>query len=245
MLSISIIFPAILVINQFKSQIVELGGIYPKIEIELVNSTTGLHEFKIMKSIKNFTPTLIASVVKESEIQMEYFLNILAYISSAKIILTGKIFYKTDNGRQEFNPIHRVSSLNGIVLASELWFEAQKVEFHKSYNLDLLKQYNFCQKIDEPISGFISLYTLLLSLSSPQKQAEVDKLIESIDSNIGKFISPNDRKPETLFTKLRNELAHYRAGVSVVETHRNIELHLPRFDSIVREIISSKVELTK
>lgn len=245
MVSIKIIFPATLVTNQFKSQIVELGGIYPKIEIELVNSTTGLHEFKIIKSIKNFTPALIASVVKESEIQMEYFLNILAYISSAKIILTGQIFYETDNGRKEFNPIRRVTCGSGIVLASELWFEAQKVEFHKSYNLDLLKQYNFCQKIDEPISRFISLYTLLLSLSSPQKQAEVDKLIESIDSNIGKFISPNNGQPETLFTKLRNELAHYRAGVSVVETHINIELHLPRFDSIVREIISSKVQLTK
>ena len=85
------------------------------------------------------------------------------------------------------------------------------------------------------------MYSILSSIYD-DSQAKIDAAIETIEPNIGKSPSPTRRPYETTFTRLRNELAHYREGASIFETHREIRLHLPRFEWIVGELVRPKIE---
>ena len=236
-----IIFPAVLGIEQFASQVVRLGGIFPEIEIELIDSSTGIHYFKIAKILPNYGPRMIASAVAESELQIDQFWNILAYIRDTTIRSTGQVLYEVNGHPQEFNPNPRPSGTGRLVtVATENWFDDKVSLFHKSYDLDLLKRFNFSRAIEEPIGKFVSLYSLLTSRCG-DSQAEADKLIEAVDANIGKSLSPKTGKPETIFTRLRNELAHNRSGSSVVETHKSIEVHLSRFEWVVKVVVGRSI----
>ena len=77
---------------------------------------------------------------------------------------------------------------------------------------------------------------MLLS-EAEDKQAEVDRLILQFDPNTQQTASPKDGKLETLYTRLRNELAHVRSTTTVFSTHDEIELHLHRFQWIVKSIL--------
>ncbi len=233
-----IIFPVILEATHFATQVVKLGGVFPEIEIELVDLNTGLHYFKIAKSLPHFGEGMLASAVAESELQIDLFWNILSYICDTTLRSTGEVLYEVNGKPQVFNPPVIPSSIVAVALMSENWFRHEIPSFHKQYDLELLKRFNFSRAIQEPIGKFVSLYTLLSSRCNDD-QAETDKLIESVEPNVAKSISPigKGRKQETIFTRLRNELAHNRQGISVVETHRIISLHLPRFEWIVKVVV--------
>lgn len=240
-----IVFPAVLAVDQFFTQVVRLGGIFPEIEIVIIDSSTGLHHFKIAKVLPHFGSAMIASAVAESESQIDLFWNILAYGRDTNIKATGQVFYEVNGNLQEFNLKPKSSSTAtfvGVGMASEQWFNDKGPQFHKKYNYDLLKRFNFSKAIEEPIGKFVSLYSLLSSQCGDQ-QTEIDKLIEGVDSNVGKSLSPKTGRPETIFTRLRNELAHHREGTSVVETHRSVEVHLQRFEWIVKVIVGRRIEV--
>jgi len=234
--STKIVFQAILKTDQFASQVVKLGGVFPEIEIELADSNSGLHLFKIAKLLPHFGQEMIASAVAEGEIQIDLFWNILAYIRDTSICPLGTILYEANGQVIEFNPPSRpslVATLTGV--AGNAWFDDKVEQFHKPFNLDLLKRFNFARGIQEPIGKFISLYSLLLSRCK-DSQHSVDKLIVGVEPNIAQSLSPKSGKPETIFTRLRNELAHHRTGGSVVQTHREIQIHSSRFEWIVKVI---------
>ena len=154
-----------------------------------------------------------------------------------KIRGTGKVLYEVDGEAREFNPAPKKSLGGGKRGLNVKWFDDKAPMFHKKYDLDLLKRLNFSMAIEEPIGKFVSLYVLLTSRCKNDSQEEADKLIEKEYPNVGKSISPKTSLPETIFTRLRNELSHNRAGNSVIATHRSIELHLPIFEHIVKSII--------
>ncbi len=104
-ISTKIVFPAILETDQFASQSVRLGGVFPEIEIEQVDSSTGLHHFKISKILPHYGVNVIASAVAESELQIDHFWNILAYVRNTIIRPTGRVFYVVNEKLQEFAPI--------------------------------------------------------------------------------------------------------------------------------------------
>ena len=237
-----IIFPAVLDVDQFVTQVVRLGGIFPEIEIELIDSATGLHHFKIAKVLPHFGLSVVASAVAESELQIDMFWNILSYICDTTTIhTTGQVLYEVNGIPQGFNPVTRPLTAKIISGFSEKWFDDKAHLFHKEYDLDLLKRFNFSRAIEEPIGKFISLYSLLASRCN-DRQDDIDKLIENVEPNVSKSYSPKG-KTETIFTRLRNELAHYRKGISVIETHKNIEVHLPRFEWIVKVIVQKDIEI--
>ncbi|PSJ16087.1 hypothetical protein [Nitrosomonas supralitoralis] len=238
--AIKIIFSAILEVNQLETQAVKLGGVFPEIEIEQVDSNTGLHYFKIAKSLPHLGPTMIASAVAESELQIDLFWNILSYVGDMTLRNTGKVLYEANGTFEEFNPPVNQTSIHGVAILTENWFKSSIPLFHKKYDLDLLKRYNFSREIQEPIGKFISLYSLLSSRCK-DSQVETDKLIKSVEPNVAIDISPIKKRQETIFTKLRNELAHNRKDSSVIETHRNIILHLPRFEWIVKVIVQRDI----
>lgn len=237
---IRVVFPAIIEIDQFDSQIIKLGGIYPEIEIKLLDKATGLHEFVIPKTLPHNHPSILNPTVAEAEDQISYFWDILSFIRNTVIHPTGEIYYVFNDTRIEFAKRHSIIKGSRLIgVAGDKWFEINKKEFHKNFNLDLLKRYNYSLSITEPIGKFISLYSLLLSIAK-DSQFQLDKLIETVDSNVAKYI-PKGRRTETIYTRLRNELSHIREGSSIMKTHSEIVLHLPRFEWIIKEILRKQI----
>lgn len=240
-IQVKIIFPTILGVNQFETQTINLGGVFPEIEVKLVDKTNGLHEFSITKILPHGHPSMVLPAIAEADDQINLFWDILSYVRDSTIKSTGEVFYEINGTRHLANPkpISISARLNGV--AGKGWFEANIEDFHKMYDLDLLKRYNFCRTIDEPVAKFISLYSLLSSVAN-ENQENIDALIEKVDPNVGKYL-PQGRRMETTYTRLRNELAHVRKGTSTMKTHAEISLHLPRFEWIVKELLRKRIIL--
>lgn len=88
----------------------------------------------------------------------------------------------------------------------------------------------------DPVTRYLLLYNVLLFANS-DKQKELDKSILTIDSSIETTPSPRDNKPETIFTRLRNEIAHARNGVAYQQTISEIKEHLSKFTDIVKQVV--------
>lgn len=242
LIAVKIIFSAELGSSQIRSQTVSLGGIYPDIEIENCDSAEGIHRFKILKNLPDLGQQMLSSAEAEASQQIEIFWNILAYLYQANIRPLPNVKYEVNNVEKPLRLKITGHAPNAISTAEPNWFKANVTDFHKKYDYDLLKRYNFARGLIDPISRFISLYALLASISKDQ-QANIDALIEQEDSTVSKSYSPKNGKPETLFTRLRNELAHHREGVSVFSTHDEIRLHVARFEWIVGRILHSKIQM--
>jgi len=102
--------------------------------------------------------------------------------------------------------------------------------------LVFLRQYAFANAETDPISRYSFLYNLLLQIVG-DKQARVDSAILEIDPNCEQTISPNNDKQETIYTKIRNELAHKREGVSYHDTKTSVIEVIDGFSDIVKAII--------
>jgi|GEM_PF-1143863 len=235
-----IVFPAILEINQFASQRVELGAIFPSVSIVLVDSARGLHEFKIDKQLPHQHSSVLDSSVAEAKLQIEHFWIVLAFVRDTVIRPTGDVFYEFNAQRHQFNRKSSGSFAKLVGVEGEGWFDANRAELLANYDLDRVKRLNFACSVPEPIGRFIALYSLLLTVGS-DRQAEVDRLILAIEPTTHQTSSPKTGQPETLYTRLRNELAHDRRTTTLFSTHEEIELHLNRFEWIVKLIVRPAV----
>jgi hypothetical protein len=75
-----------------------------------------------------------------------------------------------------------------------------------------------------PVEEFMHLYNILLMLCNQQyqdeKQERVEDFIKNEDPNVQQTPDPRDpKKMETVYTRLRNELGHKRAGVDLKDTN--------------------------
>lgn len=228
-----IVFPAVLGVDQFDTQEVVLTPNFPTIEIALVDSAAGLHEFKITKLLPHTHPSVLLSAVAEAKSQIEHFWTVLAFVRDTVIRPTGEVFFEFGSQRREVYPRRSGTHARAVGVAGDGWFEANKVAMTAFYDLERLKRLNFACGIAEPIGRFVALYALLLS-EAGDSQSEVDRLILEFDPNTQQTRSPKNGKLETLYTRLRNELAHVRTTANVFSTHDEIELHLQRFQWLVK-----------
>ena len=241
MTPIYIIFPAVLGVNQFETQDVDLGASFPAVSITLLDVNTGLHEFRIEKHTPNMHPDMLNPIITEAKKQIEHFWTILAFIRDSTIRPTGEISYYINGQRHEVAKKYknRAPTLSGI--AGKEWFHANRAALTARYDLEKIKQLNFARGIEEPIGRFIALYQLLLT-KYKDKQLDVDKAIIAIDSRVAQTKSPKNPKiMETTFTRLRNELAHFRADALLFETHEEINSNLHRFEWIVNKIMREDI----
>lgn len=88
----------------------------------------------------------------------------------------------------------------------------------------------------DAIGAFILLYHSLL-LVCGDRQAQVDACILAADPKVPTSPSPLHGRPETLYTRLRNELLHIRNGRGPTKTRRAIEAELASFRRTVREVL--------
>lgn len=101
------------------------------------------------------------------------------------------------------------------------------------------KAYKRCMDVDDVVSKFMFLYNILLCLVGDSGQRNVDDLIKSIDETVAESLSPRNRM-ETIYTRLRNEVAHNR-GVEFVSTDEEISHNINAFQCIVNKAIMVKV----
>lgn len=235
-----IVFPAILEVHQFDTQEVVLAPTFPAISIVLVNSSEGLHEFKISKLLPHQHPSVLQSAVAEEMSQIEHFWTVLAFVRDTAIRPTGEVFYEFNDQRREITPRRSGIGARLVGVASARWFEANRDALTAPYDFEKVKRLNFACGIAEPIGKYIALYALLLS-EGGASQFEVDRLILAFDPSTQQTISPKNGKLETIYTRLRNELAHVRLTANVFSTHEEIELHLERFQWLVKSILRPRV----
>jgi hypothetical protein len=89
---------------------------------------------------------------------------------------------------------------------------------------------------DEPIVQFLLLYLILDGIFGDQKN--IDKHILDNVPTTHQSVSPRNGRPETIYTRLRNEIGH-RAFVNPEATKREIMNNLDSFRAIVRGIVES------
>lgn len=83
---------------------------------------------------------------------------------------------------------------------------------------------------------FLSLYRVLLMLRG-DAQAQVDNFIRSEEPGVPHTPSPRTSGIETVYTRLRNELAHPRTGASLEETRREASRYLHGLMKLVKRAI--------
>lgn len=102
-----------------------------------------------------------------------------------------------------------------------------------------LPQFRFAINQDNSLSKFMLLYNLLLMLNN-DKQSMVDKCIINIDGNTQ--VSPQPHKKgntETIYTRLRNEVAHIRENAIQSKIFEEIKSNVGVFQEIVKKRIES------
>lgn len=91
-------------------------------------------------------------------------------------------------------------------------------------------------KTESAVERFLLLYHILL-LFNNDHQPTVDAFIVAQDPKIVQTPSPHSGKPETVYTRLRNELAHGRLSVNLENTKHEVESRWPGLMNLVREAI--------
>jgi len=214
---------------------------FKNIKLKPIDTNIGEHLILIKKNVSSTNQNELKAVFSESILEAEKFVYVFSYVAGIKIYgFECKGYYKDDK---------LISSKNVFREGSLLSFSAKltlnigerrikniKKKMKEDYDLPLLQLFYDSATIREPVSRFISLYTLLLHRCS-DKQKSVDKAIISIDPTVSQFKSPKNKGYETIFTKLRNELSHKRKNVNILKTHNEIRMNIDRLEQIVKSFI--------
>jgi hypothetical protein len=106
---------------------------------------------------------------------------------------------------------------------------------------DLYSAYQFAINQSDAVARFMFLYNILLQLHG-DAQRQVDNFIRQEEPNVPQ--SPSPRYPnvtETVYTRLRNEVGHTRAGTTSERTRREMEDNLATLQALVKTAISRVV----
>jgi len=105
----------------------------------------------------------------------------------------------------------------------------------------LYSAYRFAINQDDPVARFMFLYNILLLLNR-DKQKQVNNFIRSEMPSVP--LSPRPDNPnviETVYTRLRNEVGHSRAGTAPEQTRKAIQNEVEAFQELVKTAISRVV----
>lgn len=88
------------------------------------------------------------------------------------------------------------------------------------------------------VEAYMHVYNLLLMLLK-DKQAKLDAFIIKEQPGVPQTLQPGTKKTETMYTRLRNELAHSRPGVNMALTKQEMANHL----GDLRQLANRAIEL--
>ena len=78
----------------------------------------------------------------------------------------------------------------------------------------------------------------LADLTGKDSQSKIDEVIKIHEKGVSEPISPKTGKPETIYTKLRNDHMH-RSGVPIAQVRAEMEKHLHGLVMVVQMAIMS------
>jgi hypothetical protein len=104
---------------------------------------------------------------------------------------------------------------------------------------DLYTLYRSSINQSDPVARFMFLYSILLQLHG-DKQRQVEDFIREEAPNVPRSASPKGGM-ETVFTRLRNEVGHSRAGTTPDQTRRVIANNVTGLQNLVRKAIARVV----
>ncbi len=111
----------------------------------------------------------------------------------------------------------------------------QVLNIDTSKKKSLFRVFRYATCTNEPIVQFLMFYLILYEIHGNQR--EVDQYIMEICPNTIRSPSPhNNRKLETIFTRLRNEITH-RTNLSPVTTRNEVINNLDSFKQITQKAI--------
>ena len=116
----------------------------------------------------------------------------------------------------------------------ELLIQSKKLKSHPLVNI-----FSYAIRIDEPVVQFMLLSLILYEIFKDQKS--IDKYIMKVSPNTLQVPSPHNKKPETIYTKLRNEITHRLRG-SPVGTRNGILCNTHNLKCIVQTAIMSEIK---
>lgn len=96
--------------------------------------------------------------------------------------------------------------------------------------------------LTDPLATFMALYNIVLSLSE-DLQEKVDQFVISIQPGIPTNPSYRNRRsaiPETIYTRLRNEVGHIRPGTTIQGTRNEMTKNLAGLIEVTKQIIKSQ-----
>jgi hypothetical protein len=100
-----------------------------------------------------------------------------------------------------------------------------------------LRVYSSAIQQKDPIARFMFLYNIILNLSG-DRQDQVDINIRSIAPETPETPSPIKQNiKETLYTRLRNEIAHNRVGADFLSTTEEVSQCISKLESITRQLV--------
>ncbi len=113
------------------------------------------------------------------------------------------------------------------------------IQSKRLQNHPLVNIFSYAIKIDGPIVQYMLLYLILYELFKNQKS--IDKYIMPVSPNTLQVPSPHNNKPETIYTKLRNEITH-RVDSSPEETKNGILSNIHGLKNIVHIAILEEIK---
>jgi hypothetical protein len=105
-----------------------------------------------------------------------------------------------------------------------------------------LQKYRSCLSNKDTIAKFMLLYNLLLVIAG-ETQAKAEELIVEYEPEAEntKMLNEFTKKLETVYTRLRNEIAHSKKGCSAEKTRSEIDFCINKFQEIVRKAVLEEI----
>lgn len=183
------------------------------IGLEIINQLISLLSFTLKTKIDNIRKTGHGLTPKPGE-------GALCHIIAPSLIInaTGKV-----GGREVKS--EEISEIENNFL--------NHYPFNGNKNT-LIEIFSYALKNDDPVVKFMLLYLILYEIFAEQKK--IDSFIMRINPETEQFQSSHNNKPETIYSKLRNEITH-RVCISPDENRNKIMQCLHKFTEIAHKAI--------
>lgn len=210
------------------------------IDDDVLRATFVTKDIYTEKEARSITDQLIEKLTE----RLSFFLEIAV---TKPIFTSSSLPHQRDDGKHGL----KVTSSLGLdgIIRDVIQPDDEKLENIISFlenppavNELLISEFAYSLTPRDPLAKFMLLYNLILQIVG-DSQKKVDETIKKYDPNV--FVIKIKRKvngiekefEETIYTKLRNEIAHKRDGVFKQDTIKEIKDNLTQFIRIVKKTV--------
>jgi hypothetical protein len=175
--------------------------------------------------------------------EIQRFINVLSFEFESPIrsLRASGYSLKKNDGSESYQVSSELVALFDIAEATLKPGNQSLIRFKQRFKdlcqLSSIRLYASAMQQEDPIARFMFLYNIILTLSR-DKQAVVDGKILAVAPDTPRTTSPIKRAAEeTVYTRLRNEIAHNRVGAEFPTTSKEIRSWVKKLEKITKELI--------